>query len=598
VLCGFKGLLCTIEEVLTSSPLMHSQRGCVSHPTHRAHTQNSTFLFLGFWLTRRLPGLVKGRNGYKTIMPQTLLDNRYARGELLGSGGMAEVYLAHDEVLDRDVALKVLSQRYTENEEFVERFRREARNAAFLNHPHIVSVYDQGCSGEKTYYIAMEYITGGTLKDRILGEGPLAPDAAIELGLQVAQALGHAHEHGVIHRDIKSRNILLTEAGYAKVTDFGIARAATATTTTSRSRLVLGTPGYISPEQAMGKPVDPRSDLYSLGVVLYEMLTGSLPYGGESPLSMALKHVDEPLRSPREVNPNVPASLNALTAKLLAKNPENRYASASDMAEDLERVRSGLSPLVVDAEKTTREMVTAPLLSTGENRPKRTALRPLATSPMEVFKSGRTREGKLIRTLATLLFSMILLGALVWALMGEYSALETSGAQDTPDAEEVSPSSRQEEVPELYYASEVEDALADAGLKLGTQNEASDDTVPAGVVIEQDPAAGSTVEEDTAVDIVVSTGPKQVPTPLRAAPARVGVGSQQEAPATQAKPNSTNPKPALVTEQSAPQALPISVETDSQQEAPNAQKTTAAQAGSAFSSVNKTVQKEKKKGKK
>ena len=531
-------------------------------------------------------------------MSQTLLDNRYARGELLGSGGMAEVYLAHDEVLDRDVALKVLSQRYAENEEFVERFRREARNAAFLNHPNIVSVYDQGCSGEKTYYIAMEYITGGTLKDRILGEGPLAPDAATELGLQVAQALGHAHEHGVIHRDIKSRNILLTEAGYAKVTDFGIARAATATTTTSRSRLVLGTPGYISPEQAMGKPVGPRSDLYSLGVVLYEMLTGSLPYGGESPLSMALKHVDEPLRSPLEVNPNVPEALNAVTAKLLAKDPEDRYASAGDMAEDLERVRSGLPPLVLDAEKTTREMVSAPLLSTGENRPKRIALRPLATSPIEVFKSGRTREGKLIRTLATLLFSMILLGALVWALMGEYSALETSGAQDTPDAEEVSPSSRQEEVPELYYASEVEDALADAGLKLGTQNEASDDTVPAGVVIEQDPAAGSTVEEDTAVDIVVSTGPKQVPTPLRAAPASVGVGSQQEAPATQAKPNSTNPKPALVTEQSAPQAVPISVETDSQQEAaPNAQKTTA-QAGSAFSSINKTVQKEKKKGKK
>ena len=314
---------------------------------------------------------------------------------------------------------------------------------------------------------------------------------------------------------------------------------------------------------------------------------------------MALKHVDEPLRSPREVNSNVPASLNALTAKLLAKDPENRYASAGDLAEDLERVRSGLPPLVVDAEKTTREMDAAPLLSTGENRPKRTALRPLATSPMEVFKSGRTREGKLIRTLATLLFSMILLGALVWALMGEYSALETSGAQDTPDAEEVSPSSRQEEVPELYYASEVEDALADAGLKLGTQNEASDDTVPAGVVIEQDPAAGSTVEEDTAVDIVVSTGPKQVPTPLRAAPASVGVGSQQGDPATQAKPNSTNPKPALVTEQSAPQAVPISVETDSQQEAaPNAQKTTTAQAGSAFSSINKTEQKEKKKGKK
>jgi beta-lactam-binding protein with PASTA domain len=218
---------------------------------------------------------------------------------------------------------------------------------------------------------------------------------------------------------------------------------------------------------------------------------------------------------------------------------------------------------------------------------------------MEVFNSGRTRGGKLIRTLATLLFSFILLGALVWVLMGEYSALETSGAEDTPGVEEAAPSSVQEEVPELYYALEVEDVLADAGLKLGTQNEASDDTVPAGVVIAQDPAAGSTVEEDTAVDIVVSTGPKQVPTPLRAAPASVGVGSQQEARATQAESNSTSPKPALVTEQSAPQAVPISVETNSQHEAPNAQKaTTTAQTASASSSINKTMQKEREKGKK
>src|SRR5918998_2830201 len=344
-----------------------------------------------------------GQNGYRVSVPQTILDNRYTRGELLGSGGMAEVYLAHDEVLDRDVALKVLTERHARNEESVERFRREARSAAFLNYPNIVSIYDQGCSEDGTYYIAMEYIPGGTLKDRILSEGPLDPDTATELSLQVAQALGHAHEHGVIHRDIKSRNILLTEAGYAKVTDFGIARAATATTTSSRSNLVLGTPGYISPEQAMGESVDPRSDLYSLGVVLYEMLTGTLPYGGESPVSMALKHVDEPPRSPREANPNVPASLNALTAKLLAKDPEDRCASAVKLADELERVRSGLPSLVAGAEKTTREMVTAPLLSTGEKRPKGMILRPPAASPIKVFESGKARGGRLIRTLATLL---------------------------------------------------------------------------------------------------------------------------------------------------------------------------------------------------
>jgi serine/threonine protein kinase len=540
----------------------------------------------------------KRRNGYKVPMPPTLLDNRYTRGELLGSGGMAEVYLAHDEVLDRDVALKVLTQKHAENEEFVERFRREARSAAFLNHPNIVSIYDQGCSEDNTYYIAMEYLPGGTLKDRILGEGPLDPDAATELGLQVAQALAHAHEHGVIHRDIKSRNILLTKAGHAKVADFGIARAATATTT-SRSRLILGTPGYISPEQATGKPVDPRSDLYSFGVVLYEMLTGTLPYGGESPVSMALKHVDEPPRSPREANTNVPASLNALTAKLLAKDPENRYASAVELADDLKRVRSGLHPLAVDAEKTTREMVSAPLPSTRERRTQRPrpALRALTVPPTKVFKSGRTRGGRLIRTLATLLFSVMLLGSLVWVFMGDYSALETSNSGDTPAAEEVALSGVQEEVPELYHASEVEDALDDAGLKPGTRSEASDDTVPGGVVIEQDPAAGSVVEEGTTVDFVVSTGPKQVPASLPAAPAGVGIGSPQ-APAAPAKTNPTSQQQAPTAIEAASQAVPIRGSADSQQEPPTAQKaSTTAQTASA-SSFTKTVQKEKKKQKK
>src|SRR4028119_707852 len=459
-------------------------------------------------------------------MPQTMVDNRYTRSIPLGSGGMAEVYLAHDEVLDRDVAIKVLKDQHAGNEEFVRLFRREATSAARLNHSNIVSVYDQGRSEDGTEYIAMEYVSGGTLKDRVLGEGALDSHFATEVAIQIAQALGHAHEHGVIHRDIKSRNILLTQAGYAKVADFGIARAATATTTGSRSHPILGTPGYLSPEQAMGQPVDPRSDLYSLGVVLYEMLTGTLPYSGEDPASMAFQHVHGPLRSPRKANPDVPEPLNALTAKLLAKDPEDRHASAAELADDLERVRSGLSPLSVAAEKTTTEMITAPLLSGREQRGQRMALPPRVAAPiMEVFRSGRKVRGRLLRTLAMALCGVLLLGGLAWALTQDQSILETSGSEEASSTEEAVAPATEQEVPELYNASETESALADAGLELGDLNEVSNAAIPAGVVIAQDPEAGTTVNEGTAVDIVVSTGPEQVPAALQAAP--TGVGSQQ-----------------------------------------------------------------------
>ena len=516
---------------------------------------------------------------------------------------MAEVYLAHDEVLDRDVALKVLMEKYAKDEEFVERFRREARSAASLNHPNIVPVYDRGRSEDGMYYIAMEYVPGGTLKDRVLGDGPLNPNAAIEWGSQIARALGYAHEHGVIHRDVKPQNVLLTGTGYAKVTDFGIAKAATATTTTSSSGLVLGTAGYISPEQATGKPVDPRSDLYSLGVVLYEMLTGTLPHHGEDPANASFKRGgDEAPPSPREANPDVPEPLDALTAKLLAKDPEDRYPSAIELADDLEQIRLGLSPLAAGTKKTKKAAASLP--STVEKRAKRRASRPLTTAPMKVFGSGARRGGRLFRVLAMLLFGVLLFGGLAWALTQDHGAPETSaseeatgkeegtpstarvsggapetaGPEDTPGREEAVPSamlisdsvpeaagsrgassgeertpstarapggapetsglegaSGKEEakpstmrVPKMYHASEAEGALTDAGLKLGNRTEASSDTVPAGGVIEQDPAAGTAVEKGTAVDIVASTGPKQTPAVEQSAPAAdVGAGSGQ-----------------------------------------------------------------------
>jgi eukaryotic-like serine/threonine-protein kinase len=350
-------------------------------------------------------------------MSRILIDNRYSLGELLGIGGTAEVYLAHDEILDRDVALKVLRSQHAENEEFVKLFRREARSAAALNHPNVVPVYYWGRSEDGTYYMTMEYVSGGTLKDRI--GGPLDSSTVAGLGLQVADALRFAHEHGVIHRDLKPHNILLTEAGEARVADFGIALAANATTTSQLSPL-MGTAGYMSPEQAKGESVGPASDLYSLGVVLYEALTGELPYTAEDPVALAMKHVNELPRSPREAQPEIPKDLAALILKLLAKRPEDRYPSASALAEDLERVRSRLPPAVAASEETTQNMAT-PLLPDQEDQTRKIAVQPpVPGRPAWEPEQGRRSHSRLFAVLAALLLGMVLLGGLGWALSPDF----------------------------------------------------------------------------------------------------------------------------------------------------------------------------------
>ena len=258
---------------------------------------------------------------------------------------MADVYLARDRLLDRPVAVKVLFPEYATDPNFVERFRREAQAAANLTHPNIVGVYDFGQQGG-TYFIVMEYVNGRTLAEVLRADGKLAPVQAATLSSEVAAALGFAHRNGVVHRDVKPGNILVTSHGDVKVADFGIARVANAGTDAGLTQAgsVMGTATYFSPEQAQGATPDPRSDLYSLGIVMYEMVGGRPPFQGDNPVSIAYKQVHEAPPRLRDLTPDVPVAYEAIVTKLLAKNPDARYPSADDLRLDLTRFRDGQRP--------------------------------------------------------------------------------------------------------------------------------------------------------------------------------------------------------------------------------------------------------------
>jgi len=286
--------------------------------------------------------------------PHVLLD-RYEVGRLLGAGGMAEVFEGRDRLLARRVAIKVLQAQFVRDPSFLIRFKREAQAAASLSHPNIVGVYDTG-SEDGTHFIVMEYVDGRTLKEVIRAEGPLYPERAAEICADVCSALAAAHARGLIHRDIKPGNVMLTPDGKVKVMDFGIARATTSETIT-QTAAVVGTAQYISPEQAQGQTVDYRSDLYSVGCCLYEMLTGTVPFTGATPVAIAYRHVREDPAPPRVHNPDVPPPLEAICLKAMAKLPDNRYQTAAELHEDLERFRSGqpvLATPLMDSAATTQ----------------------------------------------------------------------------------------------------------------------------------------------------------------------------------------------------------------------------------------------------
>jgi len=306
----------------------------------------------------------------------TLLGGRYQVGGLLGYGGMAEVHRGRDQRLSRDVAIKTLRTDLARDETFQMRFRREAQNAAALNHPAIVAVYDtgeeRGSAGETLPYIVMEFVNGHTLKEVLTAEGRLTPRRAMEITADICAALEFSHRHAIIHRDIKPGNVMLTRTGQIKVMDFGIARAlASGASTMTQTSAVIGTAQYLSPEQARGEPVDARSDVYASGCVLFELLCGHPPFVGDNPVSVAYQHVREEPKPPSYSNPQVPPELDAIVIKALAKNPINRYQSAGEMRTDLLRAVAGRpvsAPPVLSEEQMTAMLPSEqarPMSSTG-----------------------------------------------------------------------------------------------------------------------------------------------------------------------------------------------------------------------------------------
>jgi beta-lactam-binding protein with PASTA domain/tRNA A-37 threonylcarbamoyl transferase component Bud32 len=440
----------------------------------------------------------------------TLFDGRYRIVRKLGSGGMANVYLAEDEDLGRRVAIKILNDRYANDDLFIERFRREAKSAAALSHPNIVSVYDRG-EAEGTYYIAMEVIEGRSLKELIMTRGPLPLAQALAFTHEILEALRFAHRHGIIHRDIKPHNILIGER--LKVTDFGIARAGASQMTEAGS--IMGTAQYLSPEQARGAPVTASSDLYSVGIVLYEMLTGKVPFTGDSAIEIAMKHLNDAPKPPSKIRPEIPDELDQVVLRALAKNPEDRYQSAEEFSEDLHRVEAGLplAPETAEAATALLTGVTVPLAGDGgstEVLSGTAVTRPQGVPPQAPrrppppYGPGYYEEPppKRRRWLPWLLVAFLLTAAGVagWYV---FSQIQDQLAANEPVA-----------VPNVVGLKEAAavNLIQNAGFEPKVEHAANPD-VERGRVMSQNPDAGTRIQKGDRVTLLVSTGAPKTSVP-------------------------------------------------------------------------------------
>lgn len=422
------------------------------------------------------------------------LNHRYEIIDKVGGGGMAEVFHGYDTVLHRDVGIKILRDQFIQDKDFVARFRQEACNAAGLSHPNIVNIYDFG-SEHDINYIVMEYVVGRTLKEVITDSGALDYQTAVKYAIGIASALKQAHDHAIVHCDVKSQNILIDTKGVAKITDFGIARAF-GQPSESEERGVIGSVYYLSPEQAAGKPVTGQSDLYSLGVVLFEMLTGQLPYDGDTPAEVARQHLTSPTPSARRYDPEIPYDLDAIVTKALAKNPLLRYKTDDDFLSDLRRVETRLRKAETAAEESlsphhkgvSDETIIIRSEEMGDGLLHKTPLRDenpdngAAAGEKEPPKKNKTKK-----MLGLFIGAIFLLSALIYGLVG-YS----SGDIAVPDVKGKT-------------LVEAEAILKDNNLDF-TLKEEFDAKVPTGTVIKQSPGAGSHVKAGRKIQLTVSKG--------------------------------------------------------------------------------------------
>lgn len=431
------------------------------------------------------------------IMKGQKINDRYQIIKTIGEGGMANVYLAYDTILDRNVAVKVLRGDLAQDEKFVRRFQREALSASSLSHPNIVEVYDVG-EDNGSYYIVMEYIEGKHLKQLIKKRGALTLSEVIDIMSQICDGMATAHDSYIIHRDIKPQNIMILDSGLVKITDFGIAMALNSTQLT-QTNSVMGSVHYLPPEQASGKGSTMQSDIYSMGILMYELLTGSLPFRGDNAVEIALKQIKEPIPNLKELVPNIPNSIVNIVRRATAKNPKNRYADAREMLEDIKtamddsRVGEPLYefkyPELEEIDRVAAKRAKENAVNKKKEEVKEEPKTEIVTK--QVTEDEVKKENKLLLILGAVFTGIVVLVTAICIVLPRITSVANVKVPDVAGMEEVA----------------AEEKLIDEGLKINTELKSiASDTIEEGKVVKTDPAIGRTVKEGTEITIYVSSG--------------------------------------------------------------------------------------------